>query len=86
MALTLTRCCCRCRSTSLPPSLTALQDRLLNPLAAILISVSAILVFAEILPQAVCKRYGLQASGEGQLGMMVCSAHRPIDELAGAAS
>ena len=52
-------------------------DRLLNPLAAILISVSAILVFAEILPQAVCKRYGLQASGggEGQLGTMVCSAH-----------
>ena len=35
-------------------------DRLLNPVAAILISVSAILVFGEILPQAVCKRYGLQ--------------------------
>ncbi|KAL4434431.1 hypothetical protein ABPG75_000872 [Micractinium tetrahymenae] len=35
-------------------------DRLLNPLAAILISVTAILVFGEILPQAVCKKYGLQ--------------------------
>lgn len=35
-------------------------DRLLNPLAAILISVTAILVFAEIMPQALCKRYGLE--------------------------
>ncbi|KAL6775935.1 hypothetical protein ACKKBG_A19145 [Auxenochlorella protothecoides x Auxenochlorella symbiontica] len=35
-------------------------DRLLNPVAAIIISVTAILVFGEILPQAVCKRYGLQ--------------------------
>jgi metal transporter CNNM len=34
-------------------------DRLLNPLAAILISVTAILAFGEILPQATCKRYGL---------------------------
>ncbi|KAL4434041.1 hypothetical protein ABPG75_000482 [Micractinium tetrahymenae] len=35
-------------------------DRLLNPLAAILISVTAVLLFAEIAPQAVCKRYGLE--------------------------
>ncbi|EFN57253.1 hypothetical protein CHLNCDRAFT_16812, partial [Chlorella variabilis] len=35
-------------------------DRLLNPLAALLISVTAILIFAEIAPQAVCKRYGLE--------------------------
>ena len=35
-------------------------DRLLNPWAAILISVTAILIFGEIIPQAVCKRYGLQ--------------------------
>ena len=35
-------------------------DRLLNPAAAIIISVTAILIFGEILPQAVCKRYGLQ--------------------------
>lgn len=34
-------------------------DRLLNPVAAILISVTAILLFGEVLPQAVCKRYGL---------------------------
>lgn len=34
-------------------------DRLLNPVAAILISVTAILIFGEIIPQAVCKRYGL---------------------------
>ncbi|GAB4822256.1 hypothetical protein N2152v2_009302 [Parachlorella kessleri] len=35
-------------------------DRLLNPVAAILISVSAVLLFGEVIPQAVCKRYGLQ--------------------------
>ena len=34
-------------------------DRLLNPFAAILISVSAILLFGEIAPQAVCRRYSL---------------------------
>src|SRR5687768_3133543 len=34
-------------------------DRLLNPIAAILLSVTAILIFGEIVPQAVCKRYGL---------------------------
>lgn len=36
------------------------SHRLLNPLAAILISVTAILLFAEIMPQALCKRYGLE--------------------------
>eukprot|EP00887_Chlorella_sp_A99_P002918 scaffold6.g2918.t1 len=35
------------------------SQRLLNPVAAILISVTAILIFGEIIPQAVCKRYGL---------------------------
>lgn len=40
-------------------SLPIFLDRLLNPWAAIIISVSAILVFGEIVPQAVCKRYGL---------------------------
>lgn len=35
-------------------------DRLFNPYAAIIISVTAILLFGEIIPQAVCKRYGLQ--------------------------
>ena len=35
-------------------------DRLLNPLSAILISVTAILLFGEIIPQAVCNRYGLE--------------------------
>lgn len=41
-------------------SLPIFVDRLLNPMAAILISVTAILLFGEILPQAVCKRYGLE--------------------------
>jgi metal transporter CNNM len=34
-------------------------DRLLNPILAIAISVTAILIFGEILPQAVCKRHGM---------------------------
>ena len=37
-----------------------LLDRLLNPVAAILISVTAILIFSEVVPQAVCKKYGLE--------------------------
>jgi metal transporter CNNM len=31
-------------------------DRLLNPVGAILLSVTAILLFGEIIPQAVCSR------------------------------
>jgi metal transporter CNNM len=41
-------------------SLPIFLDRLLNPVAAILISVSAILIFGEILPQAVCRKFGMQ--------------------------
>jgi metal transporter CNNM len=44
-------------------------DRLLNPLAAILISVTAILAFGEILPQALCKRYGLEIGGYSSLAV-----------------
>lgn len=32
-------------------------DRLLNPVSAVLLSVTAILLFGEIIPQAVCSRY-----------------------------
>ncbi|CAN7105251.1 DUF21 domain-containing protein At1g47330 [Brassica rapa] len=35
-------------------------DRIVPPLAAIVISVTLILVFGEIMPQAVCTRYGLK--------------------------
>ncbi|KDD74596.1 hypothetical protein H632_c1196p0, partial [Helicosporidium sp. ATCC 50920] len=48
--------CNACAMEALPLFL----DRLLNPWAAILLSVSAILIFGEIVPQAICKRYGLQ--------------------------
>ncbi|KAG7672261.1 hypothetical protein Ndes2526B_g06751 [Nannochloris sp. 'desiccata'] len=40
--------------------LPLLLDRLLNPIGAIIISVSAILIFSEVVPQAICKKYGLQ--------------------------
>lgn len=33
--------------------------RLANPLAAIIISVTAVLFFGEIIPQSICTRYGL---------------------------
>ena len=39
-------------------------DRLLNPVAAILISVTAILIFGEVLPQAICKKIGLQIGAQ----------------------
>ncbi|GFH06566.1 CNNM transmembrane domain-containing protein [Haematococcus lacustris] len=36
-------------------------DRLADPFTAVLVSVSVVLVFGEILPQAICSRYGLKA-------------------------
>eukprot|EP00242_Pyramimonas_sp_CCMP2087_P002388 CAMPEP_0198227554 /NCGR_PEP_ID=MMETSP1445-20131203/109655_1 /TAXON_ID=36898 /ORGANISM="Pyramimonas sp., Strain CCMP2087" /LENGTH=105 /DNA_ID=CAMNT_0043907651 /DNA_START=48 /DNA_END=361 /DNA_ORIENTATION=- len=35
-------------------------DQFLDPVTAILISVSAVLLFGEVIPQAVCSKYGLQ--------------------------
>ena len=35
-------------------------DRLADPLTAVLLSTSVVLVFGEVLPQAVCSRHGLQ--------------------------
>ncbi|KAK9825434.1 hypothetical protein WJX81_007178 [Elliptochloris bilobata] len=35
-------------------------DRLVDPVTAIIVSVTAVLVFGEIIPQALCTRYGLQ--------------------------
>jgi metal transporter CNNM len=35
-------------------------DRLLNPVAAILMSVTAILLFGEVIPQAVCSRCAVE--------------------------
>ncbi|XP_022772745.1 DUF21 domain-containing protein At1g47330-like isoform X3 [Durio zibethinus] len=42
------------------PALPIFLDKLVLPWAAILISVTLILMFGEILPQAVCTRYGLK--------------------------
>lgn len=37
-------------------ALPVLLDRLVHPLAAIIISVTAVLAFGEIIPQALCSR------------------------------
>ncbi|KAG2489018.1 hypothetical protein HYH03_012456 [Edaphochlamys debaryana] len=52
-------------------------DRLANPVAAVLLSVSVVLVFGEIIPQAVCSRYGLKVGAYSawfvRLLMCLCS-------------
>lgn len=35
------------------------MDKITNPIVAILVSVTAVLIFGEIIPQALCSRYGL---------------------------
>jgi CBS domain containing-hemolysin-like protein len=45
-----------CASQALPIFL----DKLVDPVTAVLLSVSVVLVIGEILPQAVCRSYGLQ--------------------------
>lgn len=52
-------------------------DRLANPVAAVLISVTVVLVFGEIIPQAICSRYGLKVGAHSawfvKALMVVCS-------------
>ncbi|KFM26096.1 Protein MAM3 [Auxenochlorella protothecoides] len=36
-------------------------DRLANPITAVIVSVTVVLIFGEIIPQAVCSSYGLEA-------------------------
>jgi len=40
-------------------SMPIFLDRISNPITAILVSVTAVLIFGEVIPQALCKRYGL---------------------------
>ncbi|XP_012558724.1 uncharacterized protein LOC100201369 [Hydra vulgaris] len=40
-------------------SMPIFMDKISNPIVAILVSVTAVLVFGEIVPQAICTRYGL---------------------------
>lgn len=47
--------CNACASEALPLFL----DRLADPFTAVLVSVTVVLIFGEIIPQAVCSRYGL---------------------------
>lgn len=44
----------------LPQALPLFLDRLADPITAVLLSVTVVLVFGEIIPQAVCSRYGLK--------------------------
>lgn len=52
-------------------------DRLANPVAAVIISVTVVLVFGEIIPQAICSRYGLKVGAYSawfvKLLMIICS-------------
>lgn len=40
-------------------ALPVFMDHVVSPLTAVLLSVTAILIFGEIIPQAICARYGL---------------------------
>ncbi|XP_033098545.1 DUF21 domain-containing protein At4g33700-like isoform X2 [Anneissia japonica] len=40
-------------------SMPIFLDKITNPIIAIVISVSAVLIFGEVVPQAICTRYGL---------------------------
>lgn len=40
-------------------SMPLFLDRISNPITAIVVSVSAVLIFGEVVPQAICTRYGL---------------------------
>jgi hypothetical protein len=42
-------------------------DKLVDPVTAVLLSVSVVLVIGEILPQAVCRSYGLQVGSYSAL-------------------
>lgn len=40
-------------------SMPLFLDRISNPITAIIVSVTAVLIFGEVIPQAICTRYGL---------------------------
>jgi metal transporter CNNM len=65
--------CNACAMEALPLFL----DRLADPVTAILISVTAVLVFGEVLPQAVCSRCVLQALASAHCPWMAMCLHYP---------
>lgn len=74
--------CNACAMEALP----LLLDRLANPIMAIILSVTAVLFFGEIIPQSICTRYGLtigaRAAWMVRLLMFVCSPISwPISKL-----
>ncbi|GIL60818.1 hypothetical protein Vafri_15336 [Volvox africanus] len=52
-------------------------DRLADPVTAVILSVSVVLIFGEIIPQAVCSRYGLKVGAYSawfvRILMTICS-------------
>lgn len=73
--LTPPACCALC--CIVPQALPIFLDRLANPIAAVMISVTVVLVFGEIIPQAICSRYGLKVGAYSawfvKALMVVCS-------------
>jgi hypothetical protein len=51
-------------------ALPLVLDRLADPLTAVLISVTVVLVFGEIVPQAVCSRWAQRQRGRPALGLL----------------
>ncbi|KAK9868498.1 hypothetical protein WJX84_001723 [Apatococcus fuscideae] len=61
-------------------------DRLANPVAAVLISITVVLIFGEIIPQAVCSRYGLAVGAYSAwfvriLMVLTCPISWPISKI-----
>ena len=76
-----------------PSTLTHSLRRLANPITAIIVSVTAVLFFGEIIPQSICTRYGLAIGARMavfvRLLMAVCSpiawpVGKLLDKLLGA--
>mmetsp|Transcript_20191 Transcript_20191/g.56245 ORF Transcript_20191/g.56245 Transcript_20191/m.56245 type:complete len:781 (+) Transcript_20191:38-2380(+) len=72
--LLVTLLLCNAASTE---TLPLFLDRLADPVTAVIVSVTVVLTFGEILPQAVCSRYGLEVGAQFawfvRLLMLLCA-------------
>ncbi len=51
-------------ATGAMEALPLFLDRLANPITAIIVSVTAVLFFGEIIPQSLCTKWGGRGSGD----------------------